>query len=87
MMNKDILQGKRRELRGLVKEQWGRLTDDDLDRIEGQAERLIGLLQQRYGYAKEKAEQEYRRVMEQWFGGGGGLDKGPPRPDGDDLKK
>ena len=65
-MNKDILQGKRRELKGLVKEQWGRLTDDDLDRIEGQAERLIGLLQQRYGYAKEKAEQEYRRVMEQW---------------------
>jgi len=86
-MNKDILQGKRRELKGLVKEQWGRLTDDDLDRIEGQAERLIGLLQQRYGYAKEKAEQEYRRVMEQWFGSGSGLDKGHPRPDDDDLKK
>lgn len=86
-MNKDILQGKRRELKGLVKEQWGRLTDDDLDRIEGQAERLIGLLQQRYGYAKEKAEQEYRRVMEQWFGSGGGLDTGHARPDDDDLKK
>jgi uncharacterized protein YjbJ (UPF0337 family) len=86
-MNKDILQGKRRELKGLVKEQWGRLTDDDLDRIEGQAERLIGLLQQRYGYAKEKAEQEYRRVMDQWFGGGSDLDKGYPRPDDDDLKK
>jgi len=86
-MNKDILQGKRRELKGLVKEQWGRLTDDDLDRIEGQAERLIGLLQQRYGYAKEKAEQEYRRVMEQWFGSGSGLDKGHPRPDDDDVKK
>ena len=86
-MNKDILQGKRRELKGLVKEQWGRLTDDDLDRIEGQAERLIGLLQQRYGYAKEKAEQEYRRVMEQWFGSGSGLDKGHPQPDDDDLKK
>lgn len=86
-MNKDILQGKRRELKGLVKEQWGRLTDDDLDRIEGQAERLIGLLRQRYGYAKEKAEQEYRRVMEQWFGSGSGLDKGHPRPDDEDLKK
>ena len=72
-MNKDILQGKRRELKGLVKEQWGKLTDDDLDRIEGHAERLVGLLQQRYGYAKEKAEQEYRRVMEQWFGTGGSL--------------
>jgi uncharacterized protein YjbJ (UPF0337 family) len=82
-MNKDILQGKRRELKGLVKEQWGKLTDDDLDRIEGHAERLVGLLQQRYGYAKEKAEQEYGRVMEQWFGSGGGLDMGQPRPDGD----
>ena len=75
-MNKDILQGKRRELKGLLKERWGELTDDDLDRIEGQAERLIGLLQQRYGYAKEKAEQEYKRVMEQWFGTGASLDVG-----------
>lgn len=73
-MNKDVLQGKRRELKGLVKEQWGKLTDDDLDRIEGQAERLVGLLQQRYGYAKEKAEREYKRVMEHWIGKGGGLD-------------
>lgn len=86
-MNKDILQGKRRELKGLVKEQWGKLTDDDLDRIEGQAERLVGLLQQRYGYAKEKAEQEYKRIMELWFGNGGGLDMGHPRPDGDHEKK
>ena len=48
-MKKDILQGKRRELNGLVQEQWGKLTHDDLDRIEVQAERLVGLLQQRYG--------------------------------------
>jgi uncharacterized protein YjbJ (UPF0337 family) len=73
-MNKDILQGKRRELKGLVKKRWGKLTDDDLDRIEGQAEHLVGLLQQRYGYAKEKAEQEYKRVMEEWIGKAGGLD-------------
>lgn len=69
-MNKDILQGKRRELKGLVKEQWARLTDDDLDLIEGRAERLVGLLQQRYGFAKEKAEREYERAMEKWFGEG-----------------
>jgi uncharacterized protein YjbJ (UPF0337 family) len=75
-MNRDILQGKRRELKGLLKERWGKLTDDDLDRIEGQAERLVGLLQQRYGYAKEKAEQEYKRIMEQWLGTGAGLDSG-----------
>jgi uncharacterized protein YjbJ (UPF0337 family) len=85
-MNKDILQGKRRELKGLVKEQWGKLTDDDLDRIEGHAERLVGLLQQRYGYAKEKAEQEYKRIMERWLGIGGGRDTGHPRPDGDHKK-
>ena len=75
-MNKDILQDKRRELKGLVKEKWGKLTDQDLDRIEGRAERLIGLLQQRYGYAKERAEQEYGRIMEQWVGTGRGLDAG-----------
>lgn len=75
-MNNGILQGKRRELKGLIREQWGKLTDDDLDRIEGHAGRLVGLLQQRYGYAKEKAEQEYKRIMERWFGNGGGLDLG-----------
>ena len=73
-MNKDILQGKRRELKGLLKEQWGKFTDDDLDKIERQAERLVGLLQQRYGYAKEQAEQEYKRIMDKWFSSGGSLD-------------
>jgi len=75
-MNRDILQGKRRELKGLLKEKWGRLTDDDLGRIEGRTERLVGLLQQRYGYAKEEAEEEYKRIMEQWVGTGAGLDMG-----------
>ena len=85
-MNKDILQGKRRELKGLLREQWGKLTDDDLDRIEGQAERLVGLLQQRYGYAKEKAEQEYTRIMEQWVGSAASLDMDHPQPGGDPSK-
>lgn len=75
-MNKDILRRKRRELKGLVKEKWGRLTDDDLDRIERQAECLIGLLQQRYGYAKQKAAEEYKRIIEQCVGARGGLDGG-----------
>lgn len=73
-MNKEILQGKRRELKGLVREQWGKLTDADLDMIESKAERLVGVLQQRYGYAREQAEEEYKRIMERWFGNGGGLD-------------
>jgi uncharacterized protein YjbJ (UPF0337 family) len=63
-MNKDVLQGKWRETKGKVKEQWGKLTDDDLDRIEGRSEQLLGLLQQRYGYARDKAEEEYRRFTE-----------------------
>jgi uncharacterized protein YjbJ (UPF0337 family) len=65
-MNKDVLQGKWREMKGKVKEQWGKLTDDDLDKIEGKSEQLLGLLQQRYGYARDKAEEEYKRFTERW---------------------
>jgi uncharacterized protein YjbJ (UPF0337 family) len=66
LMNKDVLQGKWREMKGKIKEQWGKLTDDDLDRIEGKGEQLLGLLQQRYGYARDKAEEEYRRFTEKY---------------------
>ncbi len=65
-MNKDILQGKWREMKGKVKEQWGKLTDDDLDKIDGKSEQLLGLLQQRYGYARDEAEEEYKRFTERW---------------------
>ena len=63
-MNKDVMQGKWKQLRGKVKETWGKLTDDDLDRIKGNSEQLVGLLQERYGYAREKAEQELNRFLE-----------------------
>jgi uncharacterized protein YjbJ (UPF0337 family) len=66
LMNKDVLQGKWREMKGKVKEQWGKLTDDDLDKIEGKSEQLLGLLQQRYGYARDKAEEENKRFTEPW---------------------
>ena len=59
-MNEDILKGKWKEIKGEVKQKWGKLTDDDLTQIEGKEEQLLGLLQQRYGYAKEKAEEEYK---------------------------
>jgi uncharacterized protein YjbJ (UPF0337 family) len=65
-MNKDILQGKWREMKGRVKEQWGKLTDDDLSQIDGNSERLLGVLQQRYGYARDKAEEEYTRFTDTW---------------------
>ena len=63
-MNKDIIAGKWKQMKGSVKEQWGKLTDDELDRAEGRAEQMVGLLQQRYGYTKEKAQQEYDRFLE-----------------------
>jgi uncharacterized protein YjbJ (UPF0337 family) len=59
-MNKDQLKGKWHQLKGEAKVQWGKLTDDDLDQAAGQTEKLIGLLQERYGYARERAELEVR---------------------------
>ena len=60
-MNTDQIAGKWKQLKGTAKQQWGKLTDDDLDKIEGRSDQMIGLLQQRYGYAREKAEEEYER--------------------------
>ena len=54
----DILVGKWHELKGHVREQWGKLTDDDLLLLSGKTEELSGVLQQRYGYDKAKAETE-----------------------------
>jgi uncharacterized protein YjbJ (UPF0337 family) len=64
-MNKDIFEGKWKEMRGQVKEWWGKLTDDDLDKVAGNAEQIVGLLQQKYGYTRQRAEEEFnRRVKE-----------------------
>jgi uncharacterized protein YjbJ (UPF0337 family) len=59
-MNEDILKGKWKEIKGEVKQKWGKLTDDDLARVQGKEEELVGLLQKKYGYAKEKAAEEYK---------------------------
>jgi uncharacterized protein YjbJ (UPF0337 family) len=63
-MASDILQGKWKQLRGAVKERWGELTDDDVDQVEGNFDRLVGKLQEKYGYAKEKAEGEIADFMD-----------------------
>ena len=60
-MNEDILKGKWKEIKGSVKAKWGNLTDDDLTEIEGMQEKLLGLLQTKYGYSKDKTEQEFKR--------------------------
>ena len=57
-MNSDVFKGKWRQLKGEVKTQWGKLTDDDLDVVEGDTEQLIGRVQERYGYARLDAERE-----------------------------
>jgi uncharacterized protein YjbJ (UPF0337 family) len=57
-MNEDILKGKWRQIKGEVKSRWGKLTDDDMDRVEGDAEKLIGRVQERYGYQRDEAQRE-----------------------------
>lgn len=57
-MNWDRIEGNWKQFTGKVKEKWGDLTDDDIARVNGNREQLEGLLQQRYGYAKDKAKQE-----------------------------
>jgi uncharacterized protein YjbJ (UPF0337 family) len=65
-MNQDILAGKWKQMRGELKTWWGKLTDDDVDRIGGQKDKLIGLLQERYGYTREQAEQEIERRLQEY---------------------
>ena len=62
-MNLDVLKGKWKQLKGEAKTQWGKLTDDDLDQVEGNTEKLVGKVQERYGYGREQAERE----VNQWI--------------------
>lgn len=64
MTNQDILGGKWKQLRGQVKQKWGKLTDDELDRVEGRAEELAGLLQERYGLAREEAKKQLKEMAD-----------------------
>ena len=59
-MNESILKGKWKQIKGNVKKQWGELTDDDLDVVEGNAEILSGKIQEKYGKTKEEADEEIR---------------------------
>jgi uncharacterized protein YjbJ (UPF0337 family) len=57
-MNWDRVEGNWKQFKGKVKEKWGDLTDDDLNVIDGKKDQLAGKLQERYGYGKDKAQQE-----------------------------
>ena len=57
-MTTDILAGNWKKFSGEVKKQWSKLTDDDLGQIKGEKDKLVGMLQEKYGYAKQKAQEE-----------------------------
>jgi uncharacterized protein YjbJ (UPF0337 family) len=67
-MNRDTLKGQWTQLKGRIRQQWGQLTDDELDQIQGDREILIGKLQERYGRTREQAEQEVERWLQQQGG-------------------
>ncbi|WP_433945305.1 CsbD family protein [Paenibacillus sp. SN-8-1] len=58
-MDSSVFKGKWNQLKGEAKVQWGKLTDDDLDVINGEKDKLVGKLQERYGHTKDDAEREY----------------------------
>ncbi len=60
MPNEDILKGKWKQLKGKAQQQWGKLTNDDLDKIEGTQTEVVGLIQERYGYERQQAEKELK---------------------------
>jgi len=57
-INADILRGKWKQIKGQAKKKWGKLTDDDLDKVEGSRDEVVGKIQERYGKSKEAAEKE-----------------------------
>ncbi len=57
-MNKDTVGGTFRQLKGKIKQQWGKLTDDEIDQMDGNADILAGKIQERYGLARDEAEKQ-----------------------------
>ncbi len=62
-MNWDQVEGKWKQMKGSVREKWGQLTDSDFEQIAGNKDKFLGSLQERYGYTKEKAQQE----LDEWM--------------------
>jgi uncharacterized protein YjbJ (UPF0337 family) len=64
-MNEDTLKGQWTQIKGRVREQWGKLTNDDLDQIQGRAEQLIGKVQERYGIQRDEAKRQVDDFLRQ----------------------
>ena len=60
-MNNNVFQGKWKQMRGQAKVWWGKLTDDDLEKVDGNLDKLTGLLQEKYGYTQQQAEDEIEK--------------------------
>jgi uncharacterized protein YjbJ (UPF0337 family) len=73
-MNWDLIQGNWKQMAGKAKEQWGKLTEDDLHVVAGRREQLAGLIQERYSMAKDEAEKQLaawqRSASDAWFDAG-----------------
>jgi len=63
-MNADVFKGKWNQLKGNVRKQWGKLTDDDVEQVKGNEEVLLGRLQERYGRTKEQAREDLNRWLD-----------------------
>lgn len=64
-MNSDEFKGMWNQIKGQAKEQWGKLTDDELREVEGKKDKLVGKLQQKYGWSKEQAEKSVNEWSDQ----------------------
>lgn len=65
-MNRNILEGNWKQIRGTIREKWGELTDDELDQIAGKRDKLAGVLQERYGYTQMEAERQIDDFLNSW---------------------
>jgi uncharacterized protein YjbJ (UPF0337 family) len=65
-MNNDVLAGKWKQLRGKVKNWWGDLTDDELDQIDGKVDILTGMIQEKYGYTREEANEQVQEFLQEY---------------------
>ena len=68
-MNKDVFEGKWKQIRGEAKAWWGKLTDDDLNRANGKFDVLAGILQEKYGYTRQRAAEEIDKHVTQYEAG------------------
>lgn len=62
-MNKNIIEGKWEQVKGIIQKEWGKLTDDDLDMINGDEKRLQGKLQEMYGMDEEEYQKDLERIF------------------------